>query len=53
MPSELSMVGGKNLAAAAAITELVLLACLPCQHNLMQRKLVVLGAYGVAPYSAI
>ena len=53
MLSELFLVGGESLAAAAAITELVMHDCPPCQQNFARRKLVFLGTYGAAPYNLI
>jgi TRAP-type C4-dicarboxylate transport system substrate-binding protein len=53
MLSELFLVGGESLAAAAAITELVMAECPPCQLNFARRKLVFLGTYGAAPYVLI
>ena len=50
---ELFLVGGESLAAAAAITELVMLDCPPCQQNMARRKLVFLGTYGATPYVLI
>lgn len=53
MLSELFLVGGESLAAAAAITELTMLECQACQRNFTRRKLVFLGTYGAAPYRLI
>jgi len=53
MLSELFLVGGESLAAAAAITELMMHDCQACQRNFARRKLVFLGTYGAAPYRLI
>lgn len=50
---ELFLVGSESLAAAAAITELVMRECPVCQENLARRKLVFLGTYAAAPYRLI
>ncbi len=50
---EMFMVGRDPLAAAAAITELVMLECVPCQENLARQKLVFLGTYGAGEYGLI
>jgi len=53
MLGELFLVGGESLAAAAAISELVMRECAACQQHFAQRKLVFLGTYGAAPYRLI
>jgi TRAP-type transport system periplasmic protein len=50
---EVFLVGGESLAAAAAITELVMRDCPVCQENMSRRKLVFLGTYAAAPYRLI
>ena len=50
---EMFMVGRAPLAAAAAITELVMLECVLCQENLARQKLVFLGTYGAGEYGLI
>ncbi len=50
---EMFMVGRDPLAAAAAITELVMLECTLCQENLARQKLVFLGTYGAGEYGLI
>ncbi|MCA8929692.1 MAG: hypothetical protein KDC18_16625 [Alphaproteobacteria bacterium] len=53
MLGELFLVGGESVAAAAAISELVMRECPACQQNFARRKLVFLGTYGAAPYRLI
>jgi TRAP-type C4-dicarboxylate transport system substrate-binding protein len=50
---EMFMVGRDPLAAAAAISELVMLECVLCQENLARQKLVFLGTYGAGEYGLI
>jgi TRAP-type transport system periplasmic protein len=50
---ELFLIGRDSLAAAAAVTELVMFDCPPCQENLARQKLVFLGTYGTAAYGLI
>ena len=50
---ELFMVGRGGLPAAAAISELVMLHCRPCQANLARRKLVFLGTYAASPFGVL
>lgn len=49
----LSMSGRDGLAAAAAVTELVLLHCQPCRDEFARKNLVFLGTYSAAPYLLI
>jgi TRAP-type C4-dicarboxylate transport system substrate-binding protein len=51
--SELFLIGQDSTAAAAAISELVMLECVPCQDNLARQKLVFLGTYGATGYALI
>lgn len=53
MLGEMFMIGRDPLAAAAAITELVMLECTACQENLARQKLVFLGTYGAGRYGLI
>ncbi len=46
----LSLVGKDGLAAAAALTDLVLLRCEPCRDEFTRKNLVFLGTYSAAPY---
>lgn len=50
---EMFMIGRDPLAAAAAISELVMLECALCQENLSRQKLVFLGTYGAGEYGLI
>lgn len=50
---EMFMIGRDPLAAAAAISELVMLECPRCQENLARQKLVFLGTYGAGEYGLI
>lgn len=53
MLGEMFMIGHDPLAAAAAITELVMLECEVCLENLARQKLVFLGTYGAGRYGLI
>lgn len=53
MLGELFLASGESLASAAAITELVMRECPPCQQNFRRKNLVFLGTYGAAPYRLI
>ncbi len=53
MLGEMFLIGRDGLAAAAAISELVMLECPHCQDNLTRQKLVFLGSYSAAPYGLV
>ncbi|MFZ9013104.1 MAG: hypothetical protein ACO23H_01455 [Alphaproteobacteria bacterium] len=49
--AEMGLVGGGNeLAATAAITELLAIQCKPCAQIFDRQGIVFLGAYGAAPF---
>src|SRR3546814_18971325 len=48
--TQLALVGEDGLAAAAAMTELLLLHCPPCSDEFLGQNLVFLGTYSAAPY---
>jgi TRAP-type C4-dicarboxylate transport system substrate-binding protein len=49
--AEMGLVGGGNeLAATAAITELLAIQCKPCAQIFDKQGIVFLGAYGAAPF---
>jgi TRAP-type transport system periplasmic protein len=49
--AELGLAGGEDeLAAAAAVTELLALDCVACRQSFFRRRVVFLGAYGAARY---
>ena len=45
-----SMISKEGLAAAAAVTDLVLLRCTACREEFARRNLIFLGTYSAAPY---
>ncbi len=53
MLNESFMVDGERLAAAAAITELVMVECPACQDSFARQNLVFLGTYGTDHYRLI
>lgn len=51
--TDLSMIGEDGVAAAAAMTELILLHCPPCRDEYREQNVVFLGTYSSAPYVLI
>jgi len=51
--TELALAGENGLAAAAAMTEQILLGCQPCADEFLGQGLVFLGTYSAAPYVLI
>lgn len=49
--TDLAMVGTNSLSAAAAVTETVLLHCLPCAADSKKQNLVFFGAYATTGYN--
>ncbi|MFV0512119.1 MAG: C4-dicarboxylate TRAP transporter substrate-binding protein [Jhaorihella sp.] len=51
--SNLALIGSEPLAASAAVTELSMLACAPCQEEYRKQNIVYLGGHSTGVYSLI